>query len=90
MPVYPVMALRDEAPDGPLTNYDLAQAKTYLRLLDADAVDADWHEVARIVLELDPVADPERAHAVWASHLKRAKWMTTTGYRYLLQGGVPH
>jgi hypothetical protein len=34
---------------------------TYLRLLDADAEGADWREVARIVLHIDPDREPERA-----------------------------
>jgi hypothetical protein len=65
----------------------MANLVTYLRLLDADAEGADWREVARIVLEADPVEEPERAKRMWASHLARAKWMTENGYRHLLQGG---
>ena len=34
---------------------------TYLRLLDADTEGADWAEVARTVLHIDPSAGPERA-----------------------------
>jgi hypothetical protein len=37
-----------------LTVYDDEHVITYLRLLDADAQDADWREVARVVLHLDP------------------------------------
>jgi hypothetical protein len=36
-----------------LTVYDEEHVSTYLRLLDADAVGADWREVARVVLHLD-------------------------------------
>jgi hypothetical protein len=67
-----------------LTDYDQAHRITYLRLLDADAEGADWREVARIVLNLDPDAEPDRAHRIWESHLARAHWMTTAGYRHLL------
>jgi hypothetical protein len=63
---------------------------TYLRLLDADAEGADWREVARIVLQADPVEEPERAKRMWASHLARAEWMTETGYRHLLRRGPPN
>ena len=73
-----------------LTDYDRAHLKTYLRLLDAAAEDADWHEVATIVLGLDPGTEPERAHRVHAAHLERARWMTRTGYRDLLSGRYAH
>ena len=73
-----------------LTDYDRSHLKTYLRLLDAAAEDADWREVATIVLGLDPGAEPERAHRVHAAHLERAKWMTKTGYRDLLSGRHTH
>jgi hypothetical protein len=59
----------------------------YLRLLDADMEGADWREVARIVLNLDPEHEPDRARTV-DSHLSRAKWMTERGYRQLLRGGA--
>ena len=41
-------------PRSVLTGYDEQHLITYLRLLDADAEGADWREVARIVLHLDP------------------------------------
>ncbi|RWK58025.1 DUF2285 domain-containing protein [Mesorhizobium sp.] len=81
----------DEAPQSPiLTGYDEEHFVTYLRLLDAAADDADWREVARVVLNIDPEREPDRAHRAWETHLARARWMTTTGYRFLLQGGAPH
>ena len=53
----------DSAPSGGvLTGYDEQHLVTYLRLLDAEAEGADWHEVARIVLHIDPAQEPERAH----------------------------
>jgi hypothetical protein len=89
MPQSPQVA--DTAPDEPfLTGYDMAHLVTYLRLLDADAEGADWREVAAIVLDLDVAKDPNRARRSWASHLARAKWMTESGYRYLLRGGPPN
>src|SRR3979490_2955356 len=92
MPQSPQVA--DTAPVEPfLTGYDMAHLVTYLRLLDADAEGADWREVAVIVLELDVAKDPKRARRSWASHLGRGKWMTESGYRYLLhhasQMGTP-
>ena len=54
----------DSAPsDSVLTVYDEEHIITYLRLLDADAEGADWREVARIVLHLDPEHESDRASA---------------------------
>jgi hypothetical protein len=60
----------------------------YLRLLDADAQGADWREVARVVLHLDPGQETDHARRAFESHLSRAKWMTEHGYRDLLRGGA--
>jgi hypothetical protein len=77
----------DEAPnDQTPTNYDQEHLRTYLRLLDAEANGAAWGEVASIVLHIDPLREPERAHRVWESHLKRARWMMENGYRHLIRG----
>ena len=80
----------DFAPSVPaLTAYDHEHAVAYMRLLDADAAGADWREVARIVLHLDPHREPDRAWLAFESHLARAKWMTRDGYRHLLRHGWP-
>jgi hypothetical protein len=42
-----------------LTGYDERHAITYLRLLDAEAAGADWRDVAKIVLHIDPVRRTE-------------------------------
>lgn len=68
-----------------VTDYDLAHSATYMRLLDARADGADWREVARIVLGLDPEQDPNRSEQIHAAHLARAEWMTCEGYRDLLR-----
>ena len=82
----PVVA--DHAPEADvLTGYDEQHFATYLRLLDAEAEGADWTEVARIVLHIDPKLEPDRARRAWQSHLARAKWMTEHGYRDLLTRG---
>ena len=81
----------DIAPAEPvLTGYDEQHLVTYLRLLDAAAENADWREVARIVLHIDPDKEPERARRAWETHLARAEWLTKSGYRHLLRGGAPH
>jgi hypothetical protein len=84
----PVVA--DTAPSADtLTPYD-DHLVTYLRLLDASTQGADWTEAVRIVLGIDPEREPQRARSVWESHLERAKWMTTHGYRDLPRSGSSH
>jgi hypothetical protein len=81
--------IADIAPSGTvLTSYDNEHLVTYLRLLDAHAEGADWREVARMVLHLDPEHECDRARKTFDSHLSRAKWMTEHGYRLLLCGGA--
>lgn len=81
----------DSAPTAPvLTAYDEEHKITYLRLLDAEAEHADWREVARVVLQIDPEKEPARARRAWETHLARARWMTEHGYRHLLRSGAPN
>ena len=85
MSATPIVA--DTAPSSAtVTVYDQNHLITYLRLLDADTEGANWCDVARIVLHLDPDREPDRAKRVHESHLARAKWMTEHGYRHLLRG----
>jgi len=87
LPLDPDVA--NTAPSGALlTVYDEEHIITYLRMLDANAEGADWSEVARIVLHLDPEREPDRTRRAFDSHLSRAKWMTEHGYRHLLRGGA--
>ncbi len=82
--------VEDLAPDElTLTPYDEQHAVTYVRLLDAEKANADWQEVARIVLHIDPAAEPTRARSAYESHLARAKWVARHGYRELLARGWP-
>jgi hypothetical protein len=60
LPLKPDVA--DTAPtDDALTPYDIEHFVTYARLLDADNEHADWREVSRIVLHIDPETEPLRA-----------------------------
>jgi hypothetical protein len=78
----------DVAPnEAVLTTYDEQHLVTYWRLLDAEAAGADWKEVTRIVLHIDPDREPARARNAFDSHLARARWMADHGYRHLLRGG---
>jgi hypothetical protein len=81
----------DEAPNAnTLTGYDEEHLVIYLRLLDAEADGAEWDEAALLVLSIDPIREPARAHRVWESHLARAKWLAAHGYRHRLCVGLRH
>ncbi|MBB4261318.1 DUF2285 domain-containing protein [Bradyrhizobium sp. CIR3A] len=70
----------DVAPIEPvLTAYDEQHVVTYIRLLQAEGEGADWREVARVVLHIDPELELDRARSVYQSHLARAKWLTEQG-----------
>ena len=85
LPLDPDIA--DIAPSGSVvTTYDRQHLATYLRLLDAHAEGADWREVARVVLHLDPEKECDRVREAFDSHLSRARWMTEHGYHHLLRG----
>lgn len=80
--------IADTAPsDAMPTSYDQEHLIIYLRLLGAEADGAEWQEVARIVLHIDPGTEPERARRAFDSHLARAKWITEQGR--LLRSGMP-
>lgn len=79
-------SFEDVAPDGDeLTDYDRSHMKLYMRLLDAQSDGADWREAVEVLFGIDPQREPERARRVHDSHLVRARWMTTTGYRHLVR-----
>jgi hypothetical protein len=84
-----VSTFEDRPPDGDsVTSYDECHLALYIRLLDAAAEGADWREAVQILFGLDPGQDADRARRVHDSHLARARWMTTTGYRDLLRPRV--
>ncbi|WP_430694740.1 hypothetical protein [Mesorhizobium dulcispinae] len=51
----------------------------YMRFLDFAA--DSYEEMAEKILEIDPQCEPERARNAARSHLDRANWMMTTGYK---------
>ncbi|MET3973484.1 hypothetical protein ABIB94_007985 [Bradyrhizobium sp. JR7.2] len=72
--------IADVAPSDPkLTPYDEQHVVTYIRILQAEGEGADWREVARIVLHIDPEREPDHARTAYQSHLARAKWVTEQG-----------
>ena len=85
MPLPSQSDVHDVAPSSDvLTVYDKEHIITYLRLLDAETDGADWREVSKIVLHIDPARELERARRVYESNFARAKWMTKIGYRHFL------
>jgi len=81
-----IAAFEDRAPDScHVTDYDERHHRTYWRLLDAAAENADWQEVVHIVFGIDPTSEPERARTIYETHLARARWMSETGYRHYLK-----
>lgn len=82
----PDAPVADNAPTGStIEDYDYRHLLTYMRLLDADAEGADWREVVRTVLRIDPDKEPQAAWRAYETHLARARWMTEHGYRHLLK-----
>jgi hypothetical protein len=76
----------DVAPTDPdLTVYDEEHVLTYLRILDAAADNADWRDVARLILHIDPAKQPARARTAYEMHLARARWMSSHGHKMLLR-----
>lgn len=76
--------ITEEVPwsDG-LTAYDKEHFTTYMQILDASADNASEEEMAQLILGIDPAREPERAQKAVRSHLDRANWMVTTGYKEL-------
>ncbi|AZN98046.1 MAG: DUF2285 domain-containing protein [Mesorhizobium sp.] len=74
----------DEVPwSDRVTAYDKDHFTTYMRLLDASADNATEEEMAHVILGIDPAREPERARNVLRSHLNRANWVVTSGYKDL-------
>lgn len=68
-----------------VNDYDERHLATYLRMLMAEEEGADWREVVPVIFGLDPAREPARAKTVYDSHMARARWMTESGYRHLLE-----
>lgn len=77
-------SVADEVPwSEKLTDYDNAHFTLYLRLLDAAEDNAGDEEMTRDILGIDPTIEPERAQKTLRSHLDRANWLLTSGYKEL-------
>ena len=75
----------DSAPTtDSITDYDRRHLITYLMLLDAVRDGIDPADCAREILQIDPVAEPDRARRSYESHLARARWISQSGHQQLL------
>ena len=80
-----IVPFEDSPPhSNTVTPYDERHFVTYLRLLDAADEGAEWTEVVQIIFGIDPALEPDRARQFHETHLERARWMTSHGYRHLL------
>ncbi len=68
--------------DENITPYDREHFKLYLRLLDAEKQGVDWRTVASDIMGLS--LEDVYAETCWHSHLQRARWISESGYRHLL------
>ena len=69
----------DTAPTEPvLTGYDEQHLVTCVRLLDAEIDGADWREVAKVVLKIDPDSNSNPCFS-----LETASWVKTHRRRIL-------
>jgi hypothetical protein len=78
--------IADEAPTADaFTDYDKAHFAIYLSLLHATGEGMGEDDMSRAILGIDPGREPERARKSLQSHLQRARWMSESGYRHLLE-----
>jgi hypothetical protein len=68
--------------DDAFTPYDERHFAIYLSLLHASADGLGEDEMCRTVLGIDP--QTPGSNETLRSHLERARWFSTTGYRHLL------
>ncbi|RWP19277.1 MAG: hypothetical protein EOR00_09225 [Mesorhizobium sp.] len=69
-----------------ITVYDKENFTIYMRILDACADNATIEEMAKLILGIDPALEPVRARNAIRSHIDRANWIVTTGYKELFAG----
>jgi hypothetical protein len=73
------------SPSDHLTDYDRDHFTTYMRLLAAASDRASETEMARDILGIDPSSEHKLARQMVRSHLERAIWIMTSGYKELFE-----
>lgn len=66
-----------------ITAYDRKCFKLYLELLEADNACDHWEIAYKSAFGADPAADEARCRSQYDSHLTRARWMSSDGFRLL-------
>jgi hypothetical protein len=66
-----------------VTQYDRDHLQEYVKLLDAVARGMNDDEMCGCILKIDPSYDRSQAHQTLESHIRRAQWMTKTGFRQI-------
>ena len=87
--VYPTVAEQAEWSET-ITFYDRQHFVTYARLLTAERERVDWRDGVRDILRQDPDLDPKQARICWESHLERARWISTEGFRLAVERAKAH
>lgn len=64
-----------------LTTFDETHGHIYLFVLDAEAAGRSWQFMADQIWDGE---QPEDAEVIIGEFMKRARWITTTGYKLLL------
>ena len=78
--------LAEEPPESEgITAYDKAHMAIYLSLLYAAGECNSDDKIARDILGMDPVAEPDRTQRIICSHLRRARWLAENGHQALQQ-----
>jgi len=86
---YPPIAERAEWSEV-ITFYDRQHIVTYARLLTAERDNVDWRDGVREILRQDPDREPKQARICWESHLERARWISTEGFRLAVERANAH
>ena len=80
------LKIADEPPASEsITAYDKAHMAIYLSLLYATGEGHSDDKIARDILGMDTVAEPDRTQRIINSHLQRARWLAENGHQALLQ-----
>ncbi len=67
-----------------VTAYDRQYFKLYAMLLDADDSEEEWSDAYIRIFKKSAIQNHQHSFRQYQAHLKRAKWMTTSGYQQLL------
>lgn len=72
-----------------ITDYDRKHLATYLSLLYGAGEGHSEEKMALDILGIDAAVEPARARRTLRSHLSRARWLATNGYKHLLKNRPP-